>query len=65
MKTLIVKTKFHITTTSKDGKIFAEQGDILKVLDKGCEFYNILKLNNKQIFSIWQRKKWIESKCEL
>jgi len=63
MKKLTVKTKFFITRTN-DGEIYANEGDILTVKDKGAEHFNIVKLNDKNIFSIWQRKKWVLAKCK-
>lgn len=64
MKKLIVKTEFEVTTTPQ-GKIFAKVGDVLTVTDRGAEFYNILKINKTQIFSIWMRKLWVDTKCNI
>ena len=63
MKRLVVKTRFELTTTSS-GKIYAEAGDILIVKDRDFEHYNIVKLNNTNIFSRWIRKNWVNSKCK-
>mgnify|MGYP001562518183 CR=1 FL=1 len=57
---LTVKTPFHVTTT-REGKVFAKTGDKLTVKEKGLEYFYILKLNGKNIFSVWQRKNWILS----
>jgi hypothetical protein len=62
MQKLKVKTEFEITTTNA-GKIFARVGDTIIVSDRGVEHYNILKVNNIQIFSIWMRKMWVNAKC--
>ena len=62
MQKLKVKTEFEVTTTNA-GKIFARVGDTIIVSDRGIEHYNILKVNDTQIFSIWMRKMWVNAKC--
>jgi len=62
MKKLTVKTPFEITSTPKE-KVIASVGDVLTVSDRGVEFYNIHKVNKTQVFSIWMRKTWVNSKC--
>jgi hypothetical protein len=62
MKKLTVKTLFEITTTP-NGKIFANVGDIILVSDRDSDNYNILKVNNTIIFSRWMRKFWVNAKC--
>lgn len=61
-KKLAVKTRFEITTTP-NGKIFANEGDVIVVSDRGEEYYNILKVNDVAIFSRWMRKTWVDAKC--
>jgi hypothetical protein len=63
MTTLIVKSEFFITTTSSE-KIIAKRGDVLKVTERGAEYYNIKKLNGINIFSTWIRKPWVLAHCE-
>lgn len=60
--TLIVKTRFEVTTTSS-GKIYANIGDTIVVSNRDAEHYNIKKLNGQNIFSIWMRKSWVKAKC--
>jgi hypothetical protein len=62
MEKKIVKTEFEVTTTNS-GKIFAKVGDMLFVSNRGAEHYNILKVNETKIFSIWMRKNWVNAKC--
>jgi hypothetical protein len=64
MQRKIVKKRFHVTTTTKKGKIFAEVGDILTISNRGSEYYNIIKINKTNIFSRWMRKAWIDCFCE-
>lgn len=59
-----VKTEFEITTTNA-GKIFAKVGDIITISNRGSEHYNILKVNDTKIFSIWIRKAWVNAKCNI
>jgi hypothetical protein len=62
MQNLIVKIPFFITRTS-NGEVIANVGDTITVKDKGAEYFYIVKLNGKNIFSTWQRKSWIIAKC--
>jgi len=62
MEKKIVKTEFEVTTTNS-GKIFAKVGDMLFVSNRDAEHYNILKVNETKIFSIWMRKNWVNAKC--
>lgn len=64
MKKLIVTKTFEVTTEPA-GKIFANVGDTLIVKDKGSEEYYILRLNQKNIFSRWMRKSWINSHTKI
>jgi hypothetical protein len=63
MEKKIVKTEFEVTTTSV-GKIIAKVGDVLTISNRDAEHYNILKVNDTQIFSRWMRKNWINAKCK-
>ncbi len=60
---LIVKTRFEVTTTL-NGKLFAEVGDVIKVSNRDGEYYNILRVNQTPVFSRWMRKNWVNAKCE-
>lgn len=61
---LVVKTRFEVTTTPS-GKIFADVGDVIVVSDRDFEHYNILKVNDTQIFSRWMRKNWVNAKVTI
>ena len=60
---LTVTKPFFITNT-KAGEINAKKGDILTVSKRSADYYNIHKLNNTQIFSIWQRTNWVMAHCK-
>ena len=62
MERKIVKIEFQVTTTNA-GKIFAKVGDIITISNRDAEYYNILKVNDIKIFSIWMRKAWVNAKC--
>lgn len=64
MKKLIVTKTFELTEETS-GKIFANIGDTLIVKDKGVEYYHILRLNEKNIFSRWMRKSWINAHSKI
>jgi len=59
---LTVKTSFHITTT-RNGEVWAKEGDRLTVSEKNANEYYIIKLNNTPIFSRWMKQNFIKSYC--
>ena len=62
MITKTVKTRFEVTTTNT-GKIFAEVGDVIVVLNRDAEHYNVIRVGATKINSRWMRKNWINAKC--
>jgi len=65
MKTakLTVITDFQVTTT-KEGEVWAKKGDNLVVSIRDHENYNIHKINDKNIYSRWMRRNWVNAKCK-
>jgi len=60
--TLIVKIPFHITTT-KNGQVWAKEGDKLIVQEKNANEYYIKRLNDTPIFSRWMKQNFVKSYC--
>lgn len=55
---LEVKISFKIDKNNE-----AEIGDTITIKDRDKDHYFITRLNDKNIFSIWMRKNWINAHC--
>jgi len=60
-----IYTRMLVTTTAKSGEIWAEKGDVITVIDKDADNFTIVRVNDREIFSIWKRKSWVLAHIEI
>ena len=54
-----------LVTTTTEGEVWAEKGDVITVIDKDVDNFIILKVNDRDIFSTWKKKSWVLAHIEI